>query len=128
MKTMMMAVFAGALAIGSVALAKGAALDGKKFSVDSGEKGKPADKAVETLTFKDGKFHSLACDQYGFGDGAYTTTKAAAGTAWEADTTSAKEGKIHWKGTVTGDAVEGTFVWTKAGQAPIEYWFKSKSK
>jgi hypothetical protein len=41
---------------------------------------------------------------------------------------SAKEGKNHWKGTVKGNAIEGTQVWTKAGQAPIEYWFRGTLK
>ena len=118
---------AGALALGGVAAAKGGAtLDGKSYAVDSGEKGKPAGKEVETITFKNGKFHSAACDTYGFGDATYTTKAAGGATTFEADTMSAKEGKIHWQGTAKGDHVEGTYVWTKAGQAPIEYWFKSK--
>jgi hypothetical protein len=117
---------AGLVAMGGTAMAKGGALDGKSFTVDSGEKGKPAGKEVEKLTFKDGKFRSAACDAYGFGDAAYTAHPAGAATAWEADTVSPKEGRIHWKGTAKGDTVEGTFVWSKPGQAPIEYWFKSK--
>jgi hypothetical protein len=47
-------------------------------------------------------------------------------TTFDADTASAKEGKMHWHGTVRGDRVEGTYVWTKAGQAPVEGWFKTK--
>ena len=49
------------------------ALDGKTFAVETGEKGKSGgDK--DTLTFKDGNFRSAGCDQYGFGDGAYTSS------------------------------------------------------
>ncbi|HEX8952696.1 MAG TPA: hypothetical protein VF945_12660 [Polyangia bacterium] len=126
MKTMMMAmVVAGALATGGVAAARGGALDGKSFSGTVGEKGKTTGDA-EVLTFKDGKLHSKACDQYGFGDGAYTASTAGGVTTFEADTTSAKEGKMHWRGTVKGAAVEGSYVWTKAGQAPVEGWFKTK--
>jgi hypothetical protein len=125
MKRMMMAmVVAGALATAGVAAAKGGALDGKSFATTVGEKGKAGE--VETLTFKDGKFHSKACDAYGFGDGAYVATTSAGVTTFEADTTSAKEGKMHWRGTVKGDTVSGTYVWNKAGQAPVEGWFKSK--
>ena len=47
-------------------------------------------------------------------------------TTFDADTASAKEGKMHWHGTVRGDRVEGTYVWTKAGQASVEGWFKTK--
>jgi len=123
-KTMMMAtVLVGAL--GGVAAAKGGALDGKTFQTQLGEKGKPGTDG-EVLTFKNGKFHSKACDGFAFGDGSYTTTSANGVTTFDADTASAKEGKMHWHGTVKGEAVEGTYVWTKAGQPPVEGWFKSK--
>lgn len=105
------------------------ALDGKTFVGESGEKGKPAGPEKETIHFANGKFHSVACDAYGFGDGAYTTTAAADGSVrWTAETSSPKEGKISWKGTVTGDKIDGTYVWTKTGQAPIEYWLKGTAK
>jgi hypothetical protein len=122
MKTMAMAMM---LTVATAAWAKGGALDGKSFPVDSGEKGKPAGKDKEVLTFKDGKMHSSACDAYGFGEGMYAANKSGGVTTFEADTTSKTDGKIHWRGTVRGDVVEGTFVWNKSGQAPIEYWFKS---
>jgi hypothetical protein len=126
MKTTMMAmVMAGALATGGVAAAKGGALDGKSFATLLGDKGKAGTEG-EVLTFKDGKFHSKACDGFGFGDGAYTASSAAGVTTFDADTASAKEGKMHWHGTVRGDRVEGTYLWTKAGQAPVEGWFKTK--
>ena len=108
--------------------AKGA-LDGKTFVAESGEKGKPAGLENETIHFANGKFHSVACDAYGFGDGAYTATAAPDGSVrWTAETSSPKEGKISWKGTVTGDKIDGTYVWTKTGQAPIEYWLKGTAK
>jgi hypothetical protein len=47
-------------------------LDGKTFVVETGEKGKSGGE--NTLTFKDGNFRSAGCDQYGFGDGAYTSS------------------------------------------------------
>ncbi|MGZ3425485.1 MAG: hypothetical protein ACXVCV_02495 [Polyangia bacterium] len=125
MKVIAMAMMvAGTLALGGVAAAKGGALDGKSFDTLVGDKGKPG--SAETLTFKDGKFHSKACDAYGFGDGSYVATTSGGVTGWEADTTSAKEGKMHWRGTVKSDGIAGTYVWTKAGQAPVEGWFKSK--
>jgi hypothetical protein len=120
------AVLAFALALPASAFAKGA-LDGKTFSASTGEKGKTKAEP-DTLTFKDGKFHSSGCDPYGFGDGAYTTKTEGGVTTFESDTVSAKEGKDHWKGTVKGNAIEGTMVWTKTGQAPIEYWFRGTLK
>lgn len=125
MKTIVMTM---TMLLAGAAWANGGALDGKSFAVDSGEKGKPAGKDKETLTFKDGTLHSSACDPYGFGDGAYRASSSGAATTFDADTSSAKEGKIHWHGTVRGDAVEGSFVWTKIGQAPIEYWFKTRGR
>ena len=107
--------------------AKGA-LDGKTFVGETGEKGKAAGAKAEkdTLHFADAKFHSTGCDAYGFTEAPYTATTAADGTIqWTSEATSAKEGKIHWKGTVKGDTLTGTFTWTKAGQAPIDYWVKA---
>jgi len=113
MKTMVLALAtAGMLATGGTAAAKGGALDGKSFTGTVGEKGKSTGDA-ELVTFKDGKFHSKACDAYGFSDGGYSAKTSGGVTTWEADTASAKEGKIHWRGTVRGDAVEATYTWTK---------------
>jgi hypothetical protein len=99
-------------------------LDGTTWIVKTGEKGKPlSDK--DTLTFKSGMFHSAACDAYGFGDAKY---KLDAAMGFDADTDSKKEGHIHWNGFVKGDHVKGTFVWSKAGQKPIEYSFEGERK
>jgi len=113
------------LALGASVAAAGEGLDGRWFKVEVGEKGKP--KAEDDqISFTAGKLHSKACDPYGFGSGAYKATVKDGVTSFEAETTSAKEGKIRWKGTVKGDLVEGLYVWTKAGQADIEYWLKGR--
>lgn len=107
-------------------VAKGA-LDGKSYSGMLGEKGKTkGDK--DDFVFKEGTFHSTACDAYGFGAAAYTAREEAGAIAFEATTHSAKEGDMEWKGAVKGDAVEGTVVWKKAGKAPKDYWFKGTLK
>ncbi|HEY6148503.1 MAG TPA: hypothetical protein VIZ69_12420 [Thermoanaerobaculia bacterium] len=100
-------------------------LDGKTFAGESGEKGKTkADK--DTVKFAAGRFRSVACDAYGFGDAPYVATTAPDGSiSWTAETASPKEGKIQWKGKVKGDKLDGTYVWMKSGQAPIEYWMKA---
>lgn len=104
-------------------------LDGKTFEGMGAEKGKEAtDKDKDTLIFADGKFRSTGCDQFGFTPAAYTATKNGDAIDFESTATSEKEGSIHWKGTVKGDAVEGTYVWTKPGQKEIEYWFKGTAK
>jgi hypothetical protein len=107
--------------------AQAGALDGKSFTGAMMEKGKTkADK--DTFTFKDGKFRSTACDAYGFTETAYTATSKDGATTFEATAQSPKEGTMKWKGTVMGDSVEGTAVWTKAGQADTQYTFKGTLK
>ena len=99
-------------------------LDGKTCVGDTMEKGKTDKTEKETLHFADGKFHSVSCDAYGFTAAPYTATKDGNSWKFESDTTSEKEGKIHWSGSVTGDTCEATFLWTKTGQKDIEYTFK----
>ena len=54
------------------ALASGA-LDGKRFDGVFMERGKTSGDA-DTLTFRDGRFRSSACDKYGYSDAAYKTS------------------------------------------------------
>jgi hypothetical protein len=112
-----------ALAAPAAADPKGS-LDGKTFVGEVGEKGKKGEK--DTLHFADGRFHSAGCDAYGFADAPYTAALASDGSVtWTAETSSSKEGKISWTGKVKGDKLEGTYVWAKPGQAPIDYWIKA---
>ena len=108
-------------------------LDGKTFVVETGEKGKSGgDK--DTLTFKDGNFHSTGCDRYGFGDGAYTSVVNGDAIQFEAVTTSPTKGKMTWKGTVIGDKIEVGYVWVDASHwykpdpKPLEKWAKGELK
>lgn len=103
------------------------ALDGKTFAGEMGESGKEKAEKDE-LVFKDGKFSSVACEKYGFGEAPYTSAVNGDTTTFEAETVSEKEGKMKWTGTVTGDKLDGTVLWTKDGQAPVEYWFKTELK
>ena len=114
------------LCAGAAIAAPGGALDGRKFKAESGEKGK-AKAEDDEISFAGGLFHSKGCDAYGFKPGAYKTTTKDGVTTFTAETVSPKEGTIRWKGSVTGDRVEGTYVWTKAGQADIEYWLKGQA-
>lgn len=111
------------LSISMLAAAGEGALDGKTFTGTMGETGKAGDK--EELVFKDGQFTSVACQEYGFGAAPYTAMVSGDTTTFEADTVSEKEGKMHWTGTLKGTELTGTAVWTKDGQAPIEYWYKT---
>jgi len=108
-------------------------LDGKTFVVETGEKGKAAaDK--DTITFRDGNFHSMGCDKYGFGDGAYTSIVNGDVIQFEAITTSPTKGKMTWKGTVKGDKIEMSYIWVDASHwykpnpKPMEKWAKGELK
>ena len=109
------------------------ALDGKTFVVETGEKGKSGG-GKDTLIFKDGNFHSTGCDQYGFGDGAYTSSVKGDSIQFEAVTTSPTKGKMTWKGTITGDKIEVAYVWVDASHwykpnpKPLEKWAKGELK
>ena len=122
-------LFAAALAMPPWAQA--GSFDGKAFVAEAGEKAKAADERDDVITFADGKLHSSACDKYGFGKGDYASPD---GKSFEAETLSEKDGRIVWKGSVQGDAIEGTFVHYPKGWLlnpnpnPVEHWFKGKLK
>jgi hypothetical protein len=122
------------LAMPLAAQAQTAALDGRIFVADAGEKGKAADEKNDVITFAGGKFHSSACDQYGFGKGNYVASASGDSVTFEAETQSEKDGRLVWRGTVRGVEIEGTFVHYRKGgfftpnPEPIEHWFKGKVK
>ncbi|MGA7105002.1 MAG: hypothetical protein WBX49_06620, partial [Candidatus Deferrimicrobiaceae bacterium] len=97
-------------------------LDGKTFMANQGEKGKEA-KGTDTLIFKNGKFRSAGCDQYGFGDGAYSTKVQGDEVHFFADTESETKGKMHGEGSVRGDKIDVTYVWTDKS-----HWYKPNPK
>ncbi len=111
----------------NVAGAASGPLDGKTFAGEMTKKGE-AKGDQDTFVFKDGKFRSTACDAYGFTETAYTAAVSDIATTFEAVAMSPKEGTMKWKGTVKGDSVEGTAVWTKNGQADMHYTFKGTLK
>ena len=116
------------------AAAQATSLDGKVFVADIGYKGKEAHDKGDIITFKDGKFHSATCDQYGYTKGDYKTATQGDATTFETETQSEKYGRLSWKGTVRGSQIEGTFImYPKPGffdrnPAPVEHWFKGQPK
>lgn len=114
--------------------AQASSLDGKVFVADAGEKGKAADEKADVITFKDGKFHSSSCDQYGYSKGIYKTSAEGDAIIFEVETQSDKDGRLVWKGSVRGDQIEGNFTHYRKGgffnsnPAPVEHWFKGKVK
>ena len=61
-------------------------------------------------------------------------TGSAEAINFEAETVSAKDGRLKWKGTIKGDTIEGSFIHyrkpsiLRANPEPVEHWFKGKSK
>jgi len=98
-----------------------ASLDGRRFDGIVLERGKTAGDA-DTLIFEEGRFRSTACDQYGYGDGAYTTRQASDQIAFEAETESAKYGKLRWQGVVRGPRLDATLTMVRDGVVIIEKW------
>ena len=88
-------------------------VDGKNFLGEmlSGE-GKVL-TSQEKLVFKNGRFASEACRKFGFGDGPYWLRMEDGKIQFIAETVSPDNGTMHWKGTITGDQVDASFVWTK---------------
>jgi hypothetical protein len=111
-----------------------APLDGRAFVAEAGENGKAADEKNDVITFTGGKFHSSACDQYGYGKGDYRASAAGDAVSFEAETRSDKDGRLVWKGTVRGSDIEGTFVHYRKGwflnpnPEPVQHWFKGRVK
>ena len=108
------------------ALANGA-LDGKKFDGVFMERGKTSGDA-DTLTFRDGRFRSSACDKYGYSDAVYKSSTQGDATVFEAETESARYGKLLWKGTVRGEKLDATAMSVRSGKAPVENWVVAAEK
>jgi hypothetical protein len=111
-------------------LASEGLLDGKVFTGPTGKMGKDATE-TEELRFENGKLYSVGCAEWGFGNGAYSTEVEGNNIRFKAVTTSPKNGKIAWSGTVNGDTIDATYVWTKKswyGERKQEKWFKGNAK
>ena len=103
------------------AFAESTALDGRKFECVFIQRGKTSGDA-DTLVFKDGRFRSSACDRYGYSDAVYKTTSSGDSTRFEAETESAKYGKLRWSGVVRGGKLDATATMVRAGKSDIENW------
>lgn len=96
-------------------------LDGKVFEGVFLAKGKTRGDA-DTLTFKNGRFHSSACDKYGYSDASYSSVADGNATRFEAETESPKYGKLRWSGFIRGEKLDATVMMIQEGKSPIENW------
>ena len=83
---------------------------------------------ADTLVFKGGRFRSSACDRYGYSDAPYKTVAAGDALRFEAETQSAKYGKLLWNGTIRGNKLDATVMMMRDGKAPIENWVVAAEK
>ena len=102
-------------------------LDGRSFQGVFLERGKTSGDA-DTITFKDGRFRSSACDRYGYSEAPYKATAVGDGTRFEAETQSAKYGKLLWSGQVRGGKLDATVMMQREGKSPIENWVVAAEK
>lgn len=101
-------------------------LDGRSFSGVFLERGKTSGDA-DTLIFKDGRFRSTACDQYGYGDATYKTTTVGDSVRFEAETMSPKYGKLLWNGSIRGGKLDAVVMMDNKGKMK-EHWVVAAEK
>src|SRR5262245_34980065 len=120
---------AGAIAFAALVpiLCAAETLDGRSFTGVFLERGKTSGDA-DTLTFKDGRFRSSACDQYGYGDAPYKTVAAGDSVRFEAETMSPKYGKLSWSGSIRGGKLDATVMMERKGKAALENWVVAAEK
>ena len=96
------------------------------FIADAGSKGKPADERSDVITFAGGTFHSSLCDQWGYNKGIVAAVRQGDAIQFETETRSDRDGRLVWRGVVTGSVMEGTFVhhrkpaWYRPNPEPLE--------
>lgn len=98
-------------------------LDGKTFVGEVGQESKPS--MGDTLTFKDGYFHSSACDRFHFQSGAYLAVASGDTTTFQAMTRNRHGAVMVWTGTVKGDQLEGKMVLYEKEKEPVRRWVRA---
>jgi hypothetical protein len=118
----------GVVALGIVPAVAGAqTLDGRRFEGVFIERGKTSGDA-DTVSFKGGQFHSSACDKYGYAPAPYKVSTAGDATRFEAETQSAKYGKLVWNGVVRGGKLDAVVMMERPGKSSIENWVVAAEK
>ncbi len=104
------------------ALAQSSPIDGKAYEGVFLARGKVSGDA-DTVSFRNGRFHSSACDRYGYSDAPYRVVSTEGGiTRFEATTESPRYGKLEWSGVIRGDKLDATAMMLQPGKAPVENW------
>lgn len=101
-------------------------LDGFAFTGQTGEQGK-GDHHSDTITFENGQFRSLDCENWGFGPAPYTATRSGDTYTFKAILRSADRGTLEWNGTIVGDTATAKFRWQHERwywDIDRHYWFE----
>ncbi|OEY65912.1 hypothetical protein BG841_05215 [Marinobacter sp. X15-166B] len=103
-------------------------LDGKTFQSRLGPKGEPAD-IDDRLVFRDGLFVSEECERRcGYAPAKYWVRVEGERIQMMAEAPCLNaDAVIVWRGTVTGDEIEGTYTWVNKRwywTFEKEFWFK----
>jgi len=89
-------------------------LDGLQFQAGIVKAEDGSENALEdTLIFNDGKFSSVVCKRYNFTAAPYWVRTDGENVHFLAELSSPTDGKMVWKGTITGNKLEGTMRWTR---------------
>jgi hypothetical protein len=102
-------------------------LDGRSFTGVFLERGKTSGDA-DTLTFREGRFRSSACDRYGYSDAPYRATVQGDTVHFETETESPRYGKLVWKGVIREGKLDATATAVRPGRAPVENWVVAGEK
>lgn len=134
LKAGLMALALAVASLPTLSQAQADLLDGKAFAVTEGPAGKPSERD-NVLSFAEGKFHSRACDEWGYDKGVVKATREGDAIVFETETRSEKYGtRQTWKGTIRGDTIEGTRLmygkpwFLNPNPSPKEGWFKGTLK
>ena len=110
-------------------------LEGKFFTIELTEQGgkKTPKPESDELSFKSDKFTSkLMKEKNKFGSAVYTATTDTASAekiiSFEAESKNDGGELLSWKGTITGENIEGTAVWSKKGKTKKEYAYSGSLK
>lgn len=102
-------------------------LDGRSFSGVFIERGKTSGDA-DTIVFKDGRFRSVACDRYGYGDAPYKMSTVGDTVLFETETESPKYGRLVWRGAVRNGKLDAVATSVRSGKSPVENWVVAAEK
>ena len=101
-------------------------LENRSFEGQTGIKGEKSDH-IDVLKFKNGKFKSKRCKEWGFTAGKFNTTIEKDKILFDVYTKSSENGTLHWTGVVEDNKLKAKYVWTKKilfWEIKNEYWFE----